>query len=582
MSEVLARTLVDEWARAGASDAVLAPGSRSTPMALALAADPRIRLSVLLDERSAGFFALGTAKLSGRPAIVLTTSGTAAANLHPAVAEAYHARVPLIACTADRPPELRDTGAGQTIDQVKLFGGAVRWQAEVGEPADPEVAGRYWRSMAARAWAQATGPPGGPVHLNIGLREPLVPPAGSRAGPADGKPGDTPWSQAAGHRPFPPDGDVAVLARAARHFERGLVVAGWGSEVPPSLLEAFTHAAGWPVLADGISGLRTGTLAVSTYDALLRSPGFPDRCRPQHVLHLGGPLTGRSAGAWLDRWGAPRTTIDPDQAWLDPSHAGGLRLTGSPGGLLAAVTNQLDPRGTPRRSDWLDHWVAAEAVARRAIDELLDSWDEPTEPRVARDLVAALPDRAVLVVGSSMPVRDVESFAAPRVGLCVLANRGVNGIDGFVSTVLGVAATATAHGDPTVGLMGDLTFLHDAGGLLWADRRGLDSTLVVVDNGGGGIFSFLPQSGLPPDQFERLFGTPHGLDLLEVAAAYGVPGTRVTTAAEVVPAVLDAVAAGGVRAVIVPTDRSANVARHRQAWAAVAGALAAAGLSSGP
>jgi 2-succinyl-5-enolpyruvyl-6-hydroxy-3-cyclohexene-1-carboxylate synthase len=558
----MARVLVDEWVRAGVREAVLAPGSRSAPLALALAADDRMRLSVFLDERSASFFALGAAKASGRPAVVLSTSGTAAANFHPAVLEAGHARVPLIVCTADRPPELRDTGAGQAVDQLKLFGDVVRWFAEVGPPEPVAGAGRYWRSIAARSWAEALGPPAGPVHLNLAFREPLVPTGGPLMD-APGRGRGQPWAASTPRPPLPHADDVAVLVEAMDASPRGVIVAGWGSAVAPEILERFSRIAGWPVLADAISGLRSGRHAISTYDPLLRHAPFAASWKPQLVLHLGAPLTNRAPTTWLDD-SVPRLLVDPDGAWLDPNRTITRRLAAHPEALLAAATERLCGHGA--NTGWLDQWLGAEAAARRVIDSVLDSWDEPFEGRVVRDVAAALPPGATVVVGSSMPVRDAESFVAPRAGLRWLANRGANGIDGFVSTVLGVAAVSPP---PVVGLLGDLTLLHDAGALAGAARRGVDAVLVVLDNDGGGVFSFLPQAELR-EHFERLFGTPHGLDLVAVAEAYGVEAERVTSAAQVVPAVEAALAAGGVRLVIVPTDREDNVHRHRQVWAEVA------------
>lgn len=563
LNAALARTLVDEWCRAGVAAAVVSPGSRSTPLALALAQDGRIPLHVVLDERSASFFALGAAKAAGRPAVVVCTSGTAGAELHPAVLEAWHARVPLVVCTADRPPELRDTGAGQAVDQLKIYGDAVRWFAEVGAPSDADLGTPYWRAVAARAAAAACGPPAGPVHLNLAFREPLLP-TGAPVHLFPGRDDGAPWVGSSPRRPAPAEADVDRLAYLVAAEPRGLVVAGWGADADPDTVEAFAAAAGWPVLADPLSNLRTGPSSVSTYDALLRSPAAAEALRPDVVLRLGAPLTGKVAASWLDP-SIPQVLVDPDGAWLDPQRAAAERIVADPTALLQAVTARTAP--SPRTgSFWPISWRQADAAARRAMDRLLDSWPEPFEGRVARDLVAALPDGATLVVGSSMPVRDVESFAAPRRGLRFLSNRGVNGIDGFVSTVLGAATQA----GPTLGLCGDLTFLHDTNGLLGAARRGVDAAFVVIDNRGGGIFNFLPQAALPADQFETLFGTPQDVDLAALAAVHGVGVEHVAKADDLGAAVDRAVAAGGVRLVLVVTDRADNVARHRQVWEAVA------------
>ena len=564
LNAALARTLVDEWARAGVAVAAVSPGSRSTPLALALAQDGRIAVHVILDERSASFFALGAAKASGRPAVVVCTSGTAAAELHPAVLEAFHGRVPLLVCTADRPPELRDTGAGQAVDQLKLDGDAVRWFVDVGAPTEGDLATPYWRSLAARAALAAIGPPAGPVQLNLAFREPLVP-TGAPVEPLAGRADGAPWVEAGSQRAHPTAADVERLAFLVAAEPRGLVVAGWGADVDPDAVERFAAHARWPVLADPLSGLRQGPTAVSTYDALLRSPAVADGLRPDAVLRLGAPLTGKAATAWLDP-SIPQVLVDPDGAWLDPQRAAAERIVADPTLLLEAVLDAGPPRS---QSFWLTSWQHAEAAARREMDRLLDGWPEPFEGRVARDVVAALPAGATLVVGSSMPVRDVETFARPRTGLRFLSNRGVNGIDGFVSTVLGVAAAAPAG--PVVALCGDLTFLHDAGGLLSAARRGLDATFVVLDNRGGGIFNFLPQAASGADgHFETLFGTPQDIDLAQLAAVHGVLAETVTKADDVVDTVERAVDAGGIRLVVVPTDRVDNVARHRQVWEAVA------------
>ncbi|MGI8778168.1 MAG: 2-succinyl-5-enolpyruvyl-6-hydroxy-3-cyclohexene-1-carboxylic-acid synthase [Acidimicrobiales bacterium] len=565
-----ARALVDEWVRAGVAMVAVAPGSRSTPLALALAGDGRIRFEVFVDERSAGAFALGAAKASGGPAAVVTTSGSAATLLYGAVIEARHSRTPLMVCTADRPPELRDTGASQAIDQLKLFGDAVRWFAEVGVPEDRPGVGTYWRSLATRAVAEAMGPPPGPVHLNLAFREPLVP-TGTPVD-APGRADGAPWTVTRATSIVPQPGDVDRLARAVAGTPRGLVVAGWGADVDSDSVERFAGGAGWPVLADALSGLRNGPLAISTYDALLRHPPFADSHRPDLVVRLGAAPTGRATVTWLP--GAVRQVlVDPDRAWLDPGRSACERVVADPTAVLEAVADRLIAPETP--TPWLAGWLAAEATARAAVDDLIDSWEAPFEGRIARDVLACLPDGATLVVGSSMPVRDLESFARPRRGVRLVANRGASGIDGFTSTVLGAAAVS--HGS-VAALAGDLTFLHDVGGLLGATRRGIDATLVVVDNDGGGIFSFLPQAGASgvsgaSEHFERLFATPHGTDLVAVSSAFGVPAARVSRGDQVGGAVEEALAAGGVRLVIVGTDRADNVSRHAAVWEAVAAAV---------
>jgi 2-succinyl-5-enolpyruvyl-6-hydroxy-3-cyclohexene-1-carboxylate synthase len=584
-STALARTLVDELARAGLTDAVLAPGSRSAPLALALAGDDRIRLHVHLDERSSAFFALGLGKASQRPALLLCTSGTAAAHFHPAVLEAHHSRVPLLVCTADRPAELRATGAPQTTDQVRLYGPAVRFFADL--PADGDAAARAaWRPIAARAWAEAAGPPAGPVHLNVAFREPLVAigPTGAvgetaadaaAPGRADGRP----W--VVSHPPVPAlaAGEEEGLLDRIRTAERGLVVAGWGS---PPVSVAVAAALGWPLLADAISGHRSprpapagggGAGVITTYEALLRVPGFADSHRPDLVIRFGGPLTSKVAMAWLEP-SIPQILVDPDRAWLDPNRSAAEWVPALPAlSGLADGSASADPAGDRPPGDWYASWCGAEAAAREALDAFLDADDRPSEGRVARDVAAACavsPAEPALLAASSMPVRDLEAFAG-RAPARVYANRGVNGIDGLVSTALGLAAGGHR---PVVGLLGDLGFHPDAGGLLGARRRGVDAVFVVVDNGGGGIFSFLPQAEHRA-HFEELFATPQPVDLDALAAVHRVPVTHVDKASELTPAIRASLDAGGVRALIVTTDRADNVARHRAVWDAVAHALRA-------
>lgn len=529
-----AATLVDEFARRGVRHAFVSPGSRNTPLSLALAADPRVAVHVVLDERSAAFAALGAGRAAGRPALVCCTSGTATANHHPAVVEAHHGAVPLVLCSADRPARLRGTGANQTIDQTTLYGSALRAFVDAGTDADA-------RAIAARAVAWATGSPPGPVQCNLQFDEPLVP-----TGPVEVPDSDRTRAVAA-----EPPATTRVEVPTAR---RPVILAGWDAG-------AVHLPVGVPVLADPLSGLRAGDDAVSAYEALLRVPGFVDAHRPDLVIRLGMPLTGKATHPWCDG-SIPQVLVTRDSRPADPFRSAD-RVVAPPGAL------RVDP-ATPEPA-WTAAWREAEAAARVAIDRALDSFATPFDGRVLRDLASALPDDATLFVGNSMPVRDLEYFMAPRLGLQVVANRGASGIDGCVSTIVGLALEARRD-QPTVGVIGDLAFLHDTNGLLAARETGVAAVVVVLDNDGGGIFEFLPQREAVPDRFERLFATPHGLDLVAVAAAHGVAATRVSSV-EVVDALDAARAAGGPQVIVVPSDRVENRERHRAVWDAVAAAL---------
>jgi 2-succinyl-5-enolpyruvyl-6-hydroxy-3-cyclohexene-1-carboxylate synthase len=569
--------LIDELVRCGMTDLCLSPGSRSTPIVAAALADDRLRVHVRIDERSASFLALGLARGHGRPAAVVCTSGSATANLHPAVVEADAAGVPLLVLTADRPPELRHTGANQAIDQRGLYGRAVRWDCEVGVPEDRPELNAHWRATACRAWAEAigTGGPPGPVHLNLALREPLV--AGNGPPPTSdlrGRPDGRPWTAVRRPQRAPDPVDVAVLAGRCRDVARGIVLVG-GTDAEPGPLHALAAHLGWPVLAEPHSSARLPG-AVAHHDLLLRHVGFAAAHRPGLVLTVGRVGLAKSLLAFLH--GVPQVLVDPDAAWLDP----GRNLHGivaADGPALAEALVAALPARAP--GAWLASWQAADDAVGTAVAQALSRGAAASEPAVARDLTDALPDGAVLVVGSSMPIRDLDLFQRPRAGLRVVANRGASGIDGFVSTALGVAL---AHDGPAYALAGDLSLLHDQNGLLVAaGEPSADLVLVVVNNDGGGIFSFLPQADTAPDAapgrtgeappFERLFGTPHGVDLAQVAAAAGVGHRRVQARADLLPAVAAAARAGGVQLVEVRTDRATNVALHQRIAAAAAAAL---------
>lgn len=563
----LVDALVEEWVRAGVPQAVLSPGSRSAPLALALArasAAGRIGLDVLLDERSAAFFALGAAKASGLPVVMLCSSGTAAANFLPAIVEAHHGRVPLIACTADRPPELRDTGAGQAIDQLKIYGTAVNWSVEVGVPDQHPSAPSYWRSLANRSAAAAAGPPAGPVHLNFAFRDPLVP-TGSRLADTGGRENEAPWTETIASSRLASEEMLQRLIELTASCQAGVLVCGWGTEVPSAVVERFVGVLGWPVLADPLSGLRQGTAAITTYDALLRNAEFAESHRPDFVVQLGAALTSKAATNWLSP-DVPQLLVDPDGSWLDPNRAVRWRLVCDPADLLSRALPRLSPRAD---RSWQESWTRAEGVARLAIDRTIEAWPDLFEGRIARDVLAALPEGSNMLVASSMPVRDLESFAAARSGVRVHSNRGANGIDGFVSTALGIASASGS----VVGLCGDLCFVHDSGGLLAAADSGLDALFIVIDNNGGGIFSFLPQARLP-EHFEQLFGTPQNLDLSALIESLAIHVETVKEPAGLGSAIEDALRAGGPRVLLCHTERADNLAKHGRVFQAVDQALA--------
>jgi 2-succinyl-5-enolpyruvyl-6-hydroxy-3-cyclohexene-1-carboxylate synthase len=551
-----AQAFVGTLAQLGLTDACVSPGSRSTPIVLALARQPDVRVHMHLDERASAFFALGLAKASNRPVVVACTSGTAAANLLPAVVEASMARVPLIVLTADRPPELRGVGANQTIDQLELFGRYVRWFADAPLPIDGPHAATAWADLAAATHARACSP--GPVHVNLPYREPLIPNGEQvRRGRVMTTSGATLVNEGA----LPVEEDVDGFVRTIRGERHGVLYLGGLRSHSPSVVELGKRL-GWPVIAEPTSGLRVpGTLAAGQF--LLSNEGFSEAHVPDIVVQFGAAPTSRAALGLVGAAGR-LVIVDPDDVVADPHRRAEYRLVVHADELAHAAAADLDERAV---ETWFAEWVEADARARLAVDDTIDGWQEPYEGRLARDLAASLPDGSTLVVGSSMPVRDLDAYMAPREGLGVLANRGASGIDGFVSTALGVAAS----GAPTTAYCGDLTLLHDVGSLLWSARRGHDAVFVVPNNDGGVIFSFLPQRALP--ELEELFTTPHGLDFAAICAAAGAGHARIERAAELVPAVEAARAAGGVHVVEIPIDRGENVRRHAEVHAAVADAL---------
>ena len=554
-STALATVLVDELVRLGVGEAVLSPGSRSAPLALALRrADEAgsLRLHVRIDERSAGFLAVGLAKAVDAPVAVLTTSGTAAANLHPAVLEAAHAGVPLVLLTADRPPELRGVGASQTIDQIKLFGDVVRLFCEVGAPEWRDGQNAYWRSLACRAVTASRGTLDarpGPVHLNVALREPLLPDDEPWPESLDGRPDGGPWTAVDDlpARSAPPD-DLP---------DRTLVVVGDAHPAVTKQAALLAEARCWPVLSEPSGNARSGPGAVTTADLLLAAP-LPVDLAPDRVLVVGRPTLTRPVRALLS--GTAFDVVAAGSGWADPVAAAGRVLPGVP---------ELGRRARDR--SWLEGWSRAEALARAAVDAVLDA-GPLSEQLVARELVATVPASGLVFAGSSLPVRHL-FLARAREEVTVLANRGVAGIDGSVSTAIGAALTWQAGGGgPAYALLGDLTFLHDANGLALGPREPRpDLTIVVLNNDGGGIFSTLEQDGDDPEGFERVFGTPHGVDLRSLCGSTRTPYQLIDSVAELSRALASV---PGLRVLEVRTDRTATRDLQHRLGAAVVAAVA--------
>ena len=566
VSFACAWALVDELARRGVRHGCVSPGSRSTPIALALSRHPEVIVHVHLDERSSAFFALGLAKSLHEPVAVACTSGTAAAELFPAVVEASQSRVPVIVLTADRPPRLRGTGANQTIDQVELYGRYVRWFAEAETP-DPVTANLdRWTALASEAVSHARSEPAGPVHIDLPFAEPLVPTAGTPAVEA--------WVHEAGERLVGTEGPEAEsIERLTAHLGRrqGVIVATSLREEAPSV-SRLAASLRWPLIAEPTSGLRLPGSASAAGTALAGAWDLVGGERPEVVMRIGPPSVARATQRFLHR---AHTAVLVDTEGMDPDAelVGPEVVTGRAEAVAAALLGAV--AGATRGDDrWLTTWHRRDTAARTAIDGLLDAWIEPSEMGVARDLAAAIPPGGTLFVGNSAPVRDLDASMAPRDGLRVLANRGASGIDGLLSTALGVAGSGTG---PVVALLGDLSFLYDAGALLWNARRGIDLVVVVNDNAGGQIFAGLGQHELPADEVERLFVTPPDTDIETLCAAAGAGHRSVERAADLVPAVADASAAGGVQVVQVAIDAGRDRDRRAEIGSAVSTAVEALG-----
>lgn len=620
---------VDELRRSGLGHVVICPGSRSTPLAQAFASAGAFRVWMHVDERSAAFFALGMARRLGKPVALLCTSGTAAANFLPALVEARLAHVPLLVLTADRPPELRDCGAPQAIDQNRLYGTHVKWYAETALPEASNEALRYIRTIACRALAQAQLVPAGPVHLNMPFREPLTPaPIPGQPMPPESERDPLAWRGRDGNQPYTtidagelpcilPLNSMRRIVEKIRNSPRGLIIVGQRAHPDfDGLLLHLARKIGYPILADPLSQLRDqneeNDLVICSYDAFLRNEQFCSQYSPQLILRFGSMPTSKPVLLYLKRYAAScqQIIIDAHNGWEEPTRLAAQifyaedtvfcralieRLDDSLDPLLDKKTSRaLKYYESPERTKWIEAWQTADQVTRQALSSAIDDLPALFEGRVFIELAELLPVGALLYTGNSMPVRDMDTFFWPRTPvmpddmdpfywsertkLRCLGNRGANGIDGVVSSALG----ASAPGDlasPVVLVIGDLSFFHDLNGLLAARLHKLNLVIVLINNDGGGIFSFLPQAAYP-EHFEQLFGTPIGLDFRPAVEMYSGRFTRIADWGAFRDAVRTGLAEGGLHVIEVPTERESNVRMHRHLWQVVDRALQEAGLLS--
>jgi 2-succinyl-5-enolpyruvyl-6-hydroxy-3-cyclohexene-1-carboxylate synthase len=577
----LACALVDQLAASGVRHAVVCPGSRSTPIAVSLASHPDIETWVLIDERAAAFVALGMARQLTAPVVILTTSGTAAANILPAVIEARLSRIPLIVLTADRPSELRDWGAAQTIDQIQLFGSHAKWFVDMPVPVGDDTLVRHARATASRAVQTARSQPAGPVHLNLPFREPLLPIAfptvpelrqmAEHNGTVDSR------ALAEPRLLVPAPAVLDEVATQIARERRGIIVCGPG-EAPglAAAATALSAASGYPVLADPLSGVRFGphdrTCLIDAYDPFLRDHETAEALQPDVVIRVGALPTSKPLQQFLlSRPDRMHVVIDAGIP-RDPNHLATSYLLGDPAATLAELARSVADRDGEGDREWVDAWTAADRAAGTAITSALAHEEDSFEGRAVSEIAALLPEGATLVVGNSMPIRDVDAFVrGDRRWLRIVSNRGANGIDGVVSTALGTAAVADG---PVVLIVGDLSFWHDLNGLFAATKFDLDATVVVLNNDGGGIFSFLPQAEqLDTPTFEALFGTPTGLDVAAAARLFGASHARPADWVAFRREMCHAIGGGGLHVIELITDRNRNVAQHRAVWSAVAEAL---------
>ena len=582
----LAGAFVDELARCGLEHVCICPGSRSSPLAIAFARHPGIRKWVHLDERSASFFALGMARATARPVALVCSSGTAGANFFPAVVEARYGSVPLLALTADRPPEVVDWGALQTIDQTRIYGSHAKWSVNMPPPEATTELMSYTRSAACRAYFSAGSAPAGPVHVNFPFRDPLEPAVAPSDFPASVPEQDiAAWRGREDGKPFvfSPDSeknprleDIRPLAADLDATERGLIVCGPQSgSMPVELVTGLAGKLGYPLLADALSGVRCGphdrSLVIDSYDAFIRYDELADSMAPELVIRLGALPVSKPLTQYLEKHRQARhILVDESHDWRDP-----FRLTSQLFPVSSALfCESLSSALHVERSDgdWSRRWQGIAGSSRAALDGALDGCSEMFEGKVFSRLAALLPDDAVLFAGNSMPIRDMDTFfPSTHRSIQFMANRGASGIDGVVSSALGVAAVSQKR---VVLVLGDISLYHDMNGLLAARAHGLNATIIVLNNNGGGIFSFLPQADYQ-DVFEPYFGTPHGLTFHAAAEMYGLHYSLADDWETFDRSVRESLSGNGTVLIEVPGDRERNVVLHRQVWETVSAGIKA-------
>ncbi|MGR9048996.1 2-succinyl-5-enolpyruvyl-6-hydroxy-3-cyclohexene-1-carboxylic-acid synthase [Halobacillus faecis] len=553
---------VDQLVFSGVDHVVISPGSRSTPLAMTFAEHSEVNHWVHLDERSAAFFALGIAKQEQKPVALVCTSGTAAANYYPAIVEAFYSRVPLVVLTADRPHELREVGAPQAINQIQMYGSYVKWYQDLALPEENNF--HYARQQAARAMEEAIAGQG-PVHLNIPFREPLIPDFELEEA---WRGGTQPIPRAQRGKLAMPDDQIKQLFERLAQGEKGLLVVG--PQPDSRLAEAVTHLAsrlGVPVFADPLSQLRTGSHdkrnIIENYDALLKSTSIKGQVVPDYIVRFGAMPVSKAYLKWVKEYKdqIDHYVVDDQKEFREPAGITATFVWSDPVKLCESLSSFM-PDGNVETS-WLSSWQQMNVLAKNEM--LLEPEPSLNEGHAVVYLAESIPDHSNLFVGNSMPIRDVDSFfmSSPK-NVQLMANRGANGIDGVVSTAIGTAAT----GRHTTLLLGDISFFHDLNGLWMAKNKEIPLTIVVINNDGGGIFSYLPQSK-HPDHFEELFGTPLGLDLAPVISMYGGKHRQVTSWESYKRALAESYADPGLNVVEVVTSRDDHVAFHRERWSNV-------------